>query len=159
MILLKHLIGYFIYIQFAACLMAGWVILASGASLGYGTLALPSMQNNNSLEVTESDASWMASSMMLGALSGAILSGPCIAFGRRATIWFLAFPLTAAWTLIGFSKQLWTLVIAHAILGVCLGLIGDATQIYVCEVTFLFKKITSINIFSCLSFDDQVDNF
>lgn len=117
-----------------AALLTCWVNLASGASLGYATPALPSLQHPNSrLHITESQGSWVAGLVMLGALAGGVLAGPCISLGRRRALWLVAPPLTLAWVLIALAPNVWFLYIAHFILGMCLGIIADASQIYVSE--------------------------
>jgi len=123
-----------LYPQLMAALLTCWVNLASGASLGYATPALPSLQHPNSrLYITESQGSWVAGLVMLGALAGGVLAGPCISLGRRRALWLVAPPLTLAWVLIALAPNVRFLYIAHFILGMCLGIIADASQIYVSE--------------------------
>ncbi|PSN45066.1 hypothetical protein C0J52_03997 [Blattella germanica] len=120
--------------QLMAALFSCWINLASGASLGYATPALPSLQGPESkLQITENQGSWVASLVMLGALGGGILSGPFISLGRRRALWIVAVPLTFAWILIAFAQDVWSLYIAHLILGGCLGIVSDASQLYVSE--------------------------
>lgn len=117
-----------------AALLTCWVNLASGASLGYATPALPSLQHPNSrLRITEGQGSWVAGLVMLGALGGGVLAGPCISLGRRRALWLTATPLTFAWLLIALAPNVWFLYVAHFILGTCLGIIADASQLYVSE--------------------------
>lgn len=123
-----------LFAQLMAALLTCWVNLASGASLGYATPALPSLQHPNSrLHITESQGSWIAGVVMLGALGGGMLAGPCISLGRRRALWLMAAPLTVAWVLIALAQNVWFLYVAHFILGTCLGIIADASQLYVSE--------------------------
>ncbi|XP_069702949.1 facilitated trehalose transporter Tret1-2 homolog [Periplaneta americana] len=120
--------------QLLAALLSCWVNLASGASLGYATPALPSLQNPDSrLQITENEGSWVASLMMLGALVGGVLAGPCISLGRRRALWLVAIPLIFAWILIALAPNVLSLYVAHFVLGTCLGIIADASQLYVSE--------------------------
>ncbi|XP_049831484.1 facilitated trehalose transporter Tret1-2 homolog isoform X2 [Schistocerca gregaria] len=120
--------------QLVAALLACWVALASGASLGYVTPALPSLQAAGSgLQVSDEQGSWVASLAMLGALAGGALAGPCIAVGRRAALWAAAAPLALAWLLVVAATAVSHLYAAHVIMGVCLGVITDAAQVYVSE--------------------------
>ncbi|CAG2055089.1 unnamed protein product [Timema podura] len=120
--------------QLLAAVMACWINLASGASLGYITPALPSLQHPSSrLQLSETEGSWVASLVMLGALGGGCLAGPCISLGRRKALWLAAVPLTSAWLIIAVAPNVWALYAAHTILGACLGVICDASQLYVSE--------------------------
>lgn len=114
--------------------LACWVDIASGVSLGYATPALPSVQSaDSSVRLTEEEGSWMASLVMLGALCGGALAGPCISVGRLRALWMMAVPLAAAWALIIAATAPWYLFVAHALMGVVLGVASDSSQIYVSE--------------------------
>ena len=117
-----------------ASLFACWINLASGASLGYATPALPKLQDPTSkLHISESEGSWMASLVMLGALGGGMLAGPFISLGRKRALWLVSAPLILSWLLIAFAQNVWALYVSHCILGACLGIITDASQLYVSE--------------------------
>ena len=117
-----------------ASLFACWINLGSGASVGYATTALPALQNPNSkLFITESEGSWVASLVMLGALVGGMLAGPFISLGRKRALWLVSVPLSLAWLLIACAQNVWALYVSHCILGACLGIISDASQLYVSE--------------------------
>ncbi|GLH03998.1 Facilitated trehalose transporter Tret1-2 homolog [Gryllus bimaculatus] len=120
----------------AACL-ACWINLASGACLGYATPALPKLQKGTSyLQITEQEGSWMASLLMLGALAGGFLAGPCISLGRRRALWLTSIPTIVSWILIAMATNSWFLFGAHIMMGICLGITTDASQLYVSETAY-----------------------
>ena len=117
-----------------ASLFVCWVNVGSGASVGYTTTALPALQHPNSkLFITGSEGSLVAALLMLGAFIGGMLAGPLISLGRKRALCLVSLPLSLAWLLIGFAQNIWYLYVSHFILGACLGIVADASQLYVIE--------------------------
>ncbi|KAJ9595610.1 hypothetical protein L9F63_013206 [Diploptera punctata] len=120
--------------QLIASIFACWINLASGVSVGFATPALPMLRDPTSrLHITENEGSWMASLVMLGALVGGMLAGPFISLGRKRALWLVSVPLTLSWLMIALAQNVWALYLSHFILGACLGVITDASQLYVSE--------------------------
>ncbi|XP_063238132.1 facilitated trehalose transporter Tret1-like [Bacillus rossius redtenbacheri] len=121
--------------QVLAAVFSCWVNLASGASVAYITPALQTLQKpESSLEMSDVQGSWIASLTMLGAFLGGISAGPCIAFGRRRALWLVAFPLASSWVVVIVASAVWYLCVAHFLMGVCMAVVADASQVYVCEI-------------------------
>ncbi|XP_066997846.2 facilitated trehalose transporter Tret1 [Anabrus simplex] len=119
-----------------ATVLACWINLACGASLGFTTPALSDLKNNTShLTLSEEEGTWMASLSMLGAMIGGLCAGPAISFGRKKALWIAVFPLCAAWVLIVFAQAAWYLCVAQAIMGFSTGVVSDAAQLYVSETS------------------------
>jgi MFS family permease len=88
--------------------------MASGASLGFATPAIPLLfDETSSLVATKEDLSWMASIITIGACVGGVCSGPCVAKGRRTALWIGAVPLLLAWILLANANQVWILLFTH----------------------------------------------
>ncbi|XP_059488166.1 facilitated trehalose transporter Tret1-like [Neocloeon triangulifer] len=122
--------------QVGAAVVGSWPCLASGASLGFITPALPLLRSPmETVVVSEDTLSWVASVLMLGALLGAALSGPLLAHGRRTTLWIVAGPLAFSWAALALAHAPWPLLLTHFLFGVCMGIIGDAVQLYVSEIS------------------------
>lgn len=127
--------------QVVAAILGCWINLATGACLGYATPALPKLQRASSyVQLSESEASWMASLLMLGALAGGALAGPCIAMGRRRALWLAAAPVAGSWAAVAAATNTWCLFAAHAVMGVCLGVTADASQLYVSETAHAARR-------------------
>ncbi|XP_065348025.1 facilitated trehalose transporter Tret1-like [Cloeon dipterum] len=118
-----------------AAALGSWSCLASGASLGFITPALPLLKSPmEGLVLTEDTLSWVASLLMLGALFGAALAGPLLSKGRRTTIWLSSIPLALSWAILATANAPWPILLTHLLFGVCLGIIGDSVQLYVSEI-------------------------
>ncbi|XP_059062973.1 facilitated trehalose transporter Tret1-like [Achroia grisella] len=124
---------------------------AAGACVAWSSAALPLLisepfENDNiGLEVpsnithrfalTESEASWTASLLCLGALFGAVPTGLISEnFGRKKTLLYLALPLVVSWTLIASTPNVYGLYVGRFVGGVAVGAFSVGIPPYVEDI-------------------------
>ncbi|XP_045506487.1 facilitated trehalose transporter Tret1-like [Colias croceus] len=121
---------------------------ASGVCVAWSSSALPLMisgqfetqpANNGThtkISLTESEASWVASLLCLGALFGAVPSGLISEyFGRKKTLLYLALPLVVSWILVASSPNVYGLYVGRFVSGVAVGAFSVAIPPYVEDIS------------------------
>lgn len=122
---------------------------AAGACIAWSSAALPLLttepleDDNISAEanvthrftLTESEASWTASLLCLGALFGAVPTGLISeSFGRKKTLLYLALPLVVSWTLIASTPNAYGLYVGRFVGGVAVGAFSVGIPPYVEDI-------------------------
>ncbi|XP_050681830.1 facilitated trehalose transporter Tret1-like isoform X2 [Leptidea sinapis] len=127
---------------------------ASGACVAWSSSALPMMTLGHSesrpsdgviyasfngthpkIELTDSEASWVASLLCLGALFGAVPSGLISEyFGRKKTLLYLALPLVVSWILVASSPNVYGLYVGRFVGGLAVGAFSVAIPPYVEDI-------------------------
>ncbi len=125
----------FIYLASASALLGA---IAMGTVLGWTSPALDSMGKNgsqpllnDSLPRDKEMRSWIGSSMTLGALVGALSSGPIAqSLGRKTAIVLYGLPFTVGWVVLWTAKTEALIIIGRIITGVCAGLVSGTVPSY-----------------------------
>nr|WBU86598.1 facilitated trehalose transporter Tret1-1 [Aleuroglyphus ovatus] len=130
-----------LYLAAASALMGA---IGMGAVLGWTAPAFDTMSNANSVpRLQDSDAdksakTWIGSSMTLGALVGAIISGPMAQFfGRKKALIAYGVPFTVGWLLMAFAKSVTVIIIGRVIAGFSAGLLSGTAPTYVVEISII----------------------
>ncbi|CAK1541159.1 unnamed protein product [Leptosia nina] len=98
------------------------------------TLA-PANGTHTKIMLTETDASWVASLLCLGALFGAVPSGLISEyFGRKKTLLYLALPLVVSWILVASSPNVYGLYVGRFVSGIAVGAFSVAIPPYVEDI-------------------------
>ncbi|EZA50493.1 Facilitated trehalose transporter Tret1 [Ooceraea biroi] len=123
----------------AQCLVTGAVLLLAtggGMPIGYSAVLLPQLaEENSTLHVDRDMGSWIAAVHSLATPIGSLLSGPFIdSIGRRGTLQLSAIPLCIGWLIIGFSRNVTTLLVGRFVCGVSVGLMAVPAQVLVGEM-------------------------
>ncbi|KAJ9599754.1 hypothetical protein L9F63_026396, partial [Diploptera punctata] len=108
--------------------------ISSGITLGFSAVALPVLEN-----VTESQASWIASITSIGMPFGCLLIGPMVdGLGRKRTLMFVNIPTLIGWIFIATAYEPWYLNQLYAgrfLTGFSCVLACQPAVVYVSEVT------------------------
>ncbi|XP_042239371.1 sugar transporter ERD6-like 4, partial [Homarus americanus] len=86
------------------------------------------------LYLTEEEASWLGSLLLLGACVGAFVSSWVISLGRRRAVLASAFPRLFGWIMIGAASDVYMLYGGRFLTGVSLGIVTSAAPVYICEI-------------------------
>lgn len=115
-----------------ACLMA----LSVGTTLAWTSPVLPQLSKESSwLVITTEEGSWIGSLLALGAILGAVPSGPMAdKFGRKRTLLLLAAPFLLSWVIIIFASKLWLIYVARFIVGAAVGAACVVVPTYISEI-------------------------
>lgn len=122
--------------QYLAGFLATLGALAAGTVLAWTAPVLAKLQAPDSwLPLGESEGSWVASLMTIGACVGAVPAGAITErFGRKGTMLLLAVPFTISWLLILFASNAAMLYAARAIAGFATGATSVAAPLYCAEI-------------------------
>lgn len=116
-----------------------WPLLLLGTALGWTSPANPKLQNGTEPEydfiLTEEQASWVGSSLNLGAAAVCIPIGLLInLIGRKWAMLGLVIPFTIGWGLITWAQNLTMLIIARVFIGIAGGAFCVAAPLYIGEI-------------------------
>ncbi|CRL04571.1 CLUMA_CG017640, isoform A [Clunio marinus] len=125
--------------QYVAALAATGGALAAGASLGWTSPANPKLVNGTEMEydfpVTEDQASWIGSSLNLGAAAVCIPIGLLInLIGRKWAMLGLVIPFTIGWALLVWAQNLAMMIVARVFIGIAGGAFCVAAPLYIGEI-------------------------
>lgn len=127
----------FLYLAAASALLGA---IGMGCVLGWTAPAFDDMDRIDSEPHIKSDdkeiKSWIGSSMTLGALVGALSSGPIAQlFGRKIALITYGIPMVVGWFLIFIAKSVPLIMIGRILTGICAGLISGTAPSYVVEIS------------------------
>ncbi|KAJ2940007.1 hypothetical protein O0L34_g14038 [Tuta absoluta] len=127
--------------------------LAAGVCVAWSSSALPlltpghhefadySYEQNasdyryNRLQMTQSEASWVACLLCLGALFGAVPAGLISQFfGRKKTLVYLALPLVVSWIMVASSPNVYGLYVGRVVGGVAVGAFSVSIPPYIEDI-------------------------
>ncbi|CAH0720990.1 unnamed protein product, partial [Brenthis ino] len=138
--------------QYIAAGIVNLGAFAAGVSVAWSSSALPlftspqdelrsseafsSMNGTHpKLVLTESEASWVASLLCLGALWGAVPTGLISEhFGRKKTLLYLALPLVVSWVLVASSPSVYGLYVGRFVGGIAVGAFSVGIPPYVEDI-------------------------
>ncbi|CAK1601264.1 unnamed protein product [Parnassius mnemosyne] len=106
---------------------------------------------NSEIPLSDSDISWIASSINATCICGFALAGLITEkFGRKRAITFLSLPVLLTWIMVYFATDLATLIASRVIVGVSYGGVIVLTNVAMAEYTTPSKRAICINIISAV---------
>ncbi|KAK4325810.1 hypothetical protein Pmani_003590 [Petrolisthes manimaculis] len=87
-----------------------------------------------SFTLTEEEASWLGSLLLLGACLGAMVSWWVIGLGRRRAVLASALPRVAGWIMIAAASDVYMMYAGRFLTGVSLGVVTTAAPVYISEI-------------------------
>ncbi|XP_050681691.1 facilitated trehalose transporter Tret1-like isoform X2 [Leptidea sinapis] len=123
--------------QVIASLIANIGTINTGMAFGFSAMALPQLKSADSLiQITENEASWIASLSSVGTPIGCILSGYLMDnIGRRRTLILTEVPLILGWLLISAAQNVPMIYVGRLLIGLGSGMVGAPARVYTCEVS------------------------
>ncbi|CAG9784870.1 unnamed protein product [Diatraea saccharalis] len=123
--------------QIVAAFIVNLGTINTGMAFGFSATALPQLQSNtSSIQITENQASWIASLSAAGTPMGCIVSGYLMdAIGRRLTLILTEIPLITGWVLIASAQNVNMLYIGRLMIGFGSGMVGAPARVYTAEVS------------------------
>ncbi|RZC34006.1 facilitated trehalose transporter Tret1 [Asbolus verrucosus] len=111
--------------------------ISLGMTSGYSAILLPQLQSaNSSIPINQNEASWIASMAALPMAFGCLLGGLIMEkLGRRSTQIITTIPCLMGWITIAFSSDIVTILIGRFLTGLCGGLLGPSTGVYIGETS------------------------
>lgn len=115
-----------------------------GTALAWTSPVLPHLYEVDSwLYITEEEGSWIGSLLALGAMLGALASGPMAdKLGRKKSLLLLAAPFLLSWAIIIFSSKLWLIYVARFIVGSGVGAACVIVPTYISEIAEISTRGT-----------------
>ena len=108
--------------------------ISVGFGMGYSSPALPALLASGML--TEEQGSWFGSLMMLGGMIGGLFGGILAdKFGRKATMIFIALPLTLGWLMNTLNTGVGLLLFGRLVMGIACGVCTICVPAYIAEVS------------------------
>merc|ERR1719270_10941 len=113
-----------------------------GIVLAYSSPALPSIDKDINIEITEHHKSWIGSAHSLGAILGSLISIPLLdMLGRKgASLYIMSMAYIVGFLLIGLAPSASLIIVGRFIGGVGLGLTLSLSPVYLVEVTSLDNR-------------------
>ncbi|KAF5290648.1 hypothetical protein FQR65_LT01938 [Abscondita terminalis] len=111
-------------------------LMQSGLNLGWPSYALPQLlRNDSAVPLTNNEGSWVASTFLLGTMSGSVLLALTVdVFGRRTMLCVTSLPVCASWLMIAYAKSPWYFYLARYIAGISDGAAFSCLPLYIAEV-------------------------
>ncbi|EFN69767.1 Sugar transporter ERD6-like 16 [Camponotus floridanus] len=115
-------------------------MLTVGQYFGWASPSLPILLQGKDetypVRLTSEEASWVASLLMLGAMTGSIICAFIVnIIGRKNTMLFAAVPSIISWLMIAFATSSWELYISRFLAGLSTGFTYTITPLYIGEIS------------------------
>ncbi|KAJ6224153.1 hypothetical protein RDWZM_002698 [Blomia tropicalis] len=126
------------YLVYVAVLCAQMSSITMGCTFGWSSPALEDMDNwsESKFRPSGNQVNWIASTLLLGALFGAMVCGICMdIFGRKKTLIGIGIPYAIGWIMIGFTNSFVTILIGRLTTGLSLGITTAVLPTYVAEIS------------------------
>lgn len=130
--------------QYLASISASLMAVGVGTALAWTSPVLPQLYKEDSwLYITQEEGSWVGSLLALGAMVGALASGPMAdKLGRKKSLLLLTAPFLLSWVIIIFSPKLWLIYVARFIVGSGVGAACVLVPTYISEIAEISARGT-----------------
>lgn len=126
--------------QYFATLAATTGVMAGTTVFGYTSPAIPRLLDptapaDGSLTITQGQANWFSSSIMLALFIGALISGYGMKkLGRKPAILLTCIIFIISWVLVGAAQNFAMLMVGRVISGLCIGATTVVIPTYIGEI-------------------------
>ncbi|XP_026315938.1 facilitated trehalose transporter Tret1-like [Hyposmocoma kahamanoa] len=127
--------------QVLAALAVSLAPFSAGLSKGYSSPAIASLQGpganatRRDFQLTDQQASWLASLSFLGALFGGMAGGAAMRHGRRRVLSLAAAPCSASWLLTVLATSVRMMCVTAFLGGFCCSILTMLSQVYISEIS------------------------
>uniref|UniRef100_A0A1B6L1E3 Major facilitator superfamily (MFS) profile domain-containing protein n=1 Tax=Graphocephala atropunctata TaxID=36148 RepID=A0A1B6L1E3_9HEMI len=123
--------------QVAVSLFANLGTINSGMMFGFSAVTIPQLKQPDSfIQITPSEASWIASLPTIATPFGCLLSGYFLdTLGRKRTIILCLMPMIVGWYLISAASAVHMIYAGRLCVGLGAGMVGSPVRVYTGEVT------------------------
>ncbi|XP_061724604.1 facilitated trehalose transporter Tret1-2 homolog [Cydia pomonella] len=113
------------------------ITFISGLTSGYSAILLPQLKaENGTIPWDPTTQSWIAAMAALPMAPGCLIAGWMMEkFGRRTSQYIICAPLLLGWILIASATNLPLLLAGRFLTGICVGLCGPLSPVYIGETT------------------------
>lgn len=126
--------------QFYATFCANLLCLSYGLATGWTSAAIPLLKSSDSPlksgPISNEEASLIGSVLTIGGAFGTLIFGyTATTFGRKRSIFLMAFPQMAGWILIHFAESAMLLIAFRFLAGISAGGILTVVSGYITEIS------------------------
>ncbi|XP_053620379.1 facilitated trehalose transporter Tret1-like [Plodia interpunctella] len=127
--------------QVLAALAVSLAPFSAGLGKGYSSPAIASLQGpganatRRDFQLTDQQASWLASLSFLGALFGGMAGGAAMRHGRRRVLSLAAAPCSLSWLLTVLATSVRMMCITAFLGGFCCSILTMLSQVYISEIS------------------------
>ncbi|XP_068624160.1 facilitated trehalose transporter Tret1-like [Battus philenor] len=127
--------------QVLAALAVSLAPFSAGLGKGYSSPAIASLQGpganstRRDFQLTDQQASWLASLSFLGALFGGMAGGAAMRHGRRRVLSLAAAPCSVSWLLTVVATSVRMMCITAFLGGFCCSILTMLSQVYISEIS------------------------
>ncbi|XP_054266614.1 facilitated trehalose transporter Tret1-like [Macrosteles quadrilineatus] len=123
--------------QVLAALSGNLGTINTGMMFGFSAVTIPQLRLPESfIQITQEEASWIASLSSVSTPFGCILSGYLLdAIGRKRTIILTLMPMIIGWFLIYAASSIYMIYVGRLLVGLGAGMMGSPARVYTGEVT------------------------
>ncbi|XP_049881266.1 facilitated trehalose transporter Tret1-like [Pectinophora gossypiella] len=127
--------------QVLAALAVSLAPFSAGLGKGYSSPAIASLQGpganatRRDFQLTDQQASWLASLSFLGALFGGMAGGAAMRHGRRRVLSLAAAPCSLSWLLTVLATSVRMMCVTAFLGGFCCSILTMLSQVYISEIS------------------------
>ncbi|CAH2058418.1 unnamed protein product, partial [Iphiclides podalirius] len=127
--------------QVLAALAVSLAPFSAGLGKGYSSPAIASLQGpaanstRRDFQLTDQQASWLASLSFLGALFGGMAGGAAMRHGRRRVLSLAAAPCSLSWLLTVVATSVRMMCVTAFLGGFCCSILTMLSQVYISEIS------------------------